>query len=506
MMKTFCNLCRKPQIIKSKYLSTFIGTIFVYISIAFIVPVGNFSVYITSYIHNSGQEFVTLHYGAYFSLIFTFSMTFSRSLGGMLEPKLGFMGTTLLGLLIIIFINIFFFRVANIYVCYLLIVLMGIGAGIATSLVQKNLTFYNPKKKGRISGILGILTIVLASLFAFSGERIINNKPWDIDPKTQVYGPECSERTYIYYLAGFTITPVGAILSYLFLYEYQKDKDPAFMKNNLLQKEMYDLDENSDLNSNQSEELKADISPKTPEQKEKERSERNFEKEVDKLRQKRHVKRVIKSGRFWRISIACLFFNFPTMFMINTGRIIGAILGINARALQIMSLFQAVGMLFFGPIFGFISDKTSPLTLLRIVTIICIIPGIILYFFLDNTFAFLASAFLLILGFVGNLVGAPPLAMEIYGIQESVMLGSIMATFSKISEIVTTISAFSVSFIYPGNSIRIPYKIMYILCSFFSYASFYLFMLEDIDKYQYDDSDINVEQTEISRESLLSNL
>ena len=92
-----CSLCRKPQIIKNKYVSTLIGTILIYLSVAFILPVGNFSVYITSYIHLY-QDFVTMHFGTYFSPILTLIMTFARSIGGVLEGKIGFMPTTFLGL------------------------------------------------------------------------------------------------------------------------------------------------------------------------------------------------------------------------------------------------------------------------------------------------------------------------------------------------------------------------------------------------------------------------
>ena len=113
-MVNLCNLCRKPQIIKNKYVSSLIGTICIYLSISFILPVGNFSVYITSYI-NIKQEWVTMHYGTYFSLILTFSMTFSRSFGGLLENKMGFMLTTQFGLAIVLVANIFFFNVQNIF-------------------------------------------------------------------------------------------------------------------------------------------------------------------------------------------------------------------------------------------------------------------------------------------------------------------------------------------------------------------------------------------------------
>ena len=465
------------------------------------MPIGNFSVYITSYIHIN-QEFVTMHYGTYFGVILTFSMTFSRSLGGMLETKLGFMTTTLFGLILIIICNIFFFKVQNIYVCYVLIVIMGIGAGIATSLVQKNLTFYNPKKKGRISGLLGMLMIVSGAIFGFIGEKIINRDGAPVN-KEQVYEKDVAERTYIYYLSGFIITPVGTFLAYLFLYEYKKEEDPNYKseQNNLMQKELAEID---DVSSNPNEELIADLDPKKEEEREKIRANKNFEREVNRIRQKKHISQVTKSARFWRISIASLLLNFPIMFMINTGRIIGAIVGINGQALQIMPLFQAVGIVIFGPILGYISDKTNPLILLRIVTLVCIFPGIILNLYLDNTYTFLSSVIIDVVGFIGYLVGSPPLTMEIFGIQESVILGSFISTFSKISDIVTAITAFFVSFIYQGNRIVIPYKIIYILGSFFSYISFFLLMIEDIDKYKYDDSDVDISSAEISRENFLS--
>ena len=231
-----------------------------------------------------------------------------------------------------------------------------------------------------------------------------------------------------------------------------------------------------------------------------------FEKEVENLKQKRHIRQVLKSWRFWRISISNFLLNFSVMFMINTGRIFGALINIEPIILQLMAIFQALGMIIIGPILGCISDRKSPLVLLRIVSLICFIPGILLNIALDNSLVFLLSITLYLFGLIGNMVGSQPLIMEIYGIQESVILGSFLSTFAKVSEIITTTVAFFVSFIYQGNSIRIPYKIIYVLSALFSYLSFYLLMVEEMDKQEYDDSEIEVEQTPISRESILSNL
>lgn len=75
------------------------------------------------------------------------------------------------------------------------------------------------------------------------------------------------------------------------------------------------------------------------------------------MKQKRHRRQVIKSWRFWRIALASLLLNFPVMFMVNTGRIFGAIIGINSLVLQLMGIFQAFGFVIIGPILGYISDK-----------------------------------------------------------------------------------------------------------------------------------------------------
>ena len=514
-MKKLCNLCRKPNIIKNKYISNLLGTLFIYIGIAYILPIGNFSVYITSYI-SIKQDFVTMHYGTFFSLILTFTMTFSRSIGGMLESKIGFLWATELGLLILLIANIFFFRIQNIWLCYFLIIFLGLGAGIATSLLGKNLTFYNPKKKGSISGIIGIITVVLSAAYSFGGEKIINPKGATVNAK-QVYEPEICQNTYRYYLIGFIAPPIGGILGFLFLFEYKKEDDPkAYLNESSIKpvKELHDIngseeekeeEEKKDEKEKDDENVPLEVE-KTEEEKDKEKADKEFEKEVQNLKQKRHRKQVVKSWRFWRMSLAALLLNFPVMFMVNTGRIFGAIIGINGLVLQLMGIFQAFGMVIIGPILGYISDKKNPLTLMRIVTLICVVPGIILNFFLGNSFVFMLSLILYLFGLIGNMVGQTPLIMEVYGIQESVILGGLIATISKVSEIVSTVVAFSVSFIYKGNSIRIPYKIIYILSSAFSYYSFYLFMWEEIDKFEYDDSDFEITPTEINRESIVSNL
>ena len=144
-MKKSCK-CKKPSIIKNKFISTILGTIGIYLGIGFILPISNFSVYITSNIHYH-QNFVNMHYGYFLGLIFELSEAFSISLGGLLENRIGFTLTPVFGTLIVVITNIFYFNIKNIWACYCLTFLLGIGAGISTSLLPKNLAFYHPEKK-----------------------------------------------------------------------------------------------------------------------------------------------------------------------------------------------------------------------------------------------------------------------------------------------------------------------------------------------------------------------
>ena len=213
--------CRLPIIVKNKFISTAIGAFGIYFGIGFILPISYLAVYITSYI-NLKQKFVNMYYGYFLNLILTLSMTFSVSFGGLLENKIGFHFTTLLGTLIIFISNIFFFQIQNIWICYCLTLIIGIGAGISISLLGKNLTLYFPKKKGLIVSIIGLGVILLGGGYLVLGEKIIAPGGETLGPDEEVYKPEVAERTYKYFMIGFFTIPLGDIIFLLFSHEYKK--------------------------------------------------------------------------------------------------------------------------------------------------------------------------------------------------------------------------------------------------------------------------------------------
>ena len=210
---------------------------------AFLLPLNNFSVYITSYI-NLKYECITMHYGLFINLIFMFANNFSNSLGGYLENILGFFPTIIVGFAIIFVANFIFIFQQNIWLCYFLSMILGIGVGIANSLIGKNIILYVPNKKGLVSGILGFGVMIIAVVFALTGEKIINFEGYTLREEDQFYPPNIAKNTYIYFLMGEICIPIGLIFALLLTYEYNPEENKHSKIENNDEKLIKDQQEN----------------------------------------------------------------------------------------------------------------------------------------------------------------------------------------------------------------------------------------------------------------------
>ena len=463
--------CKRPTIIKNEFISSLVATCGIFMGISFVLPMGNFSVYLTSYIHEK-QKFVTMYYGLFMTLISTFAMTAGMSIGGFLELKLGLILTTLSGLVIILIGNIFFLNVQNIWLCYVLTFVVHLGAGISNSLNGKNLALYKPEKKGMLVSGVFALAVLFAGPLALLGEKIINPDGYTLTEGEEYYKYKYSSRTYLYFTIGFFTIPLGAIIFLLFIVVYKPPK-------------------NTNTNISELNEENKNISDETPMETDKENNNKNEEgeiinEELKSMSNKKKVKKVIKTFRFWRLSIAQLLLSFSFSFILGTGRTFGAIIGIEGGALQFLMLLQSLALLIIGPLVGFLVDKKGPLNLLRVAALICVIPGVLLTFFTTVTFFFIFSFLLAIIGMVSMVVCFSPFIMEVYGIQESVIIGGIMNVFSKLSEIATTVSGFVISFYYTKDEIIKPFRAMYIIGAVCCLVSFIMFLFEKMDKFNYE--------------------
>ena len=485
--------CKRPSLIKNEFISAFIGTIGIIIGIAFIFPLPAFSVYITSYVHEK-QEFVTMYYGLFLHLIFSFSMTFGMSVGGFLELKLGFYLTTLSGLLLILAADIVFLNAQNIWLCYALTFVMATGAGISNSLTGKNLAFYKPGRKGLLISVLGAITTLFTGGISISGEKLINPDGYTLKETEEYYDYKYSSRTYIYFTMGFFSIPVGVIIFLLFITEYKKKESKTPEEKTEEKAEEGGINAETKENENCNEENNNIIENENKdtandEKKEEEENELMISKEIQEMNKKQKIKKVIKTFRFWRLSFSQFFVTFAFSFILGTGRTFGALIGIDGSALQFLMLCQSGALIVIGPLIGFFVDKKGPLNFLRISSLVLMVPGLLLTFFIKNTYIFMVSFIISVLGLVSCIVCIAPFIMDIYGIQESVILGGIMNIFSRLSEVITTVVAFVFSFFYNKEEIILPYQIMYLIGSGCCLLSFILLMFEKKEQFNYDDED-----------------
>ena len=335
---------------------------------------------------------------------------------------------------------------------------------------------YVPEKKGIVSGIIGMATIIFCALFAVGGEKLINPKGEGVNDD-DLYREGIANKTYIYFLIGECFIPIGLIIFLLFIHEYKKE-------------------DNSEDNSTQAIKEENNDKVNEVEKKEEEKKEDNPNKEEGKLNleiTKKKVKQVIKTCRFWKITLISFFINFAISFMINTGRTFGAIIGINGNALQFAGMFQLLAVIAMVPTLGKGVDKKGPLPFLRIISIVCIIPGILLAFLMENTYVFISAFIIFVIGITGLMMTLAPFIMEVYGIQESVILGGFISGFTKISDIIATVVPFLFSIFCKDDDnkdmeedcLKKNYAIMYIISSISCGISTLLLFFETNDKYIY---------------------
>ena len=466
-------------LIKNKFVSTCLGVLAVYFGIGFILPLSTFSVYITSYIHYE-HEYVTMHYGYFINLIYSFASTASTSLAGYLENLIGFFNTIIVGFAIVFLTNLGFIFQKNIWLCYTLTAIFGFGTGIATSLLGKNLAFYLPNKKGLISGVLGFGVIIIAAIYSLSGEKIINFEGDTLTEEQHYYKEDVANNTYKYFILGIFLIPIGLILSLLLIYEYKPEENAS---------------------EKQKESIENRISPGEKETKNDEENDKNKEKNKEEKKEesdeekklkmkisKQKLKQAIKTSRYWRIILISFFLNISVSFMITTGRTFGALIGINGTALQFCGVLQTLAAIIVGTILGILVDKKGALFILRITSIIGILPSLFLAFFMIYTPVFISCFVIYILVLVGLMVSFGPFLMEVFGIQESVLLGGVISAFSKISSVITTVSpfAFSLKCGEDKGCLKTRYKAMYLISSVCCGISCLLLFFEKSDKFNYD--------------------
>ena len=150
-----------------------------------------------------------------------------------------------------------------------------------------------------------------------------------------------------------------------------------------------------------------------------------------------------------------------------------------------MMLLNSGVSVILGPVLGYLIDKKGPLIFLKLSPLISMVPGILLAIFLQNSVIFITSFVISIISIALSMGATFPYIMEVYGIQESVMLGGIIIMFSRVSDAIITIVAFVISLFYDKEGIMKIYRILYIIgsgCGLIAFILLFLDNLKDFDK------------------------
>ena len=515
--------CKKPSLPKNEFWFTIIGFIGLKLGLS-ASGISNISTYITSYIHEK-QTFITMYYGLFIGLIYSFGNGIGTLIGGFLEFKLGLLLTTLTGFCLVLLSNIFFVNLQNIWFCYVITFTTSLGQGIASSLVAKNLFLYKPDKKALLQSVFLCITTAFNSFFSFLSEKIINPDGYTLKKEERFYPYEVSKNTYLHFLIGFIAAPVGAFIFALFSIEYKKNtkdlnKDEDIDKiegigilneeeeekeeeNDIGKGEELNLLNNNNIDNNNNNNIdNNDINNNINNNEKNEEANPSDNKSESKII-KKHIKIALKTIRFWRLCFFGLLLLFSVSFLSNTSRTFGADVGINGKVLQALIIINTIISIIVGIIVGFFVQKKSALFFLRIGTFVMSIPGIILGFFPTSTPFFSLASISSTLGAIPISVCVGPHIMDIYGIQESVILAGILGIFIILSEIASTAVAFVIS--EQDNTkeeLVNKFQIVFFICAGLAFISFIILFFEKKEKIDYDERIKRIKREKDEKEKL----
>ena len=185
--------------------------------------IGQYSVYITSYYHYFNSK-INIQLGNIMKPILILSLSLSSPLGGFFEHKLGMYLTLIMNSILLEFLIFIFIIQRNIWITFLIIILIGIIIGAVITIPSKNLFYYYPNKKGMINGLVNSSIIIFAAIINVIGEKIINpNKI--ILKNNETYYPLNVAKNYIKFFKLILIyIPINTIISLLLIKKY----DPAY--------------------------------------------------------------------------------------------------------------------------------------------------------------------------------------------------------------------------------------------------------------------------------------
>ena len=437
------NLTKK----KSKFISSFIGTLIYGIGGITSMGIGHYSVYITSYFHHK-QVDIDMHYGNLIMPILSLSHSIFSPLAGYLENKIGIYFALTLSFLLTELDLILFINQTSILFSFLLIIFLGFSSAIGMAIPGKNLFLYYPKKGGIIGSLMGSCFIIIGMIMSVIGEKIINPGKYTLTKEERFYPFEISKNYKKYYKYVLCINPFALILSLFLIKKY----NPEYEEEEPIQDSISKINNNKLL-----------------------KNDENYSK---------NIKSALINKRIWRLTGISILTPFVISFSRNTFRVYGALASISGAVMQYSQLFTGFSNVFVGPIWGYINDKYKYEIIIKIICSSCILQAIFFTLFIKS------NAIYIMCIFFGSIIGSGFMSashlhiLRVYGIKYSLEIGGVIGIFGGIFNILNSSLSLLISkFCHTGEELQFAYRFIYLAGIAISGTGFYLALNEKEDKF-----------------------
>ena len=432
---------------KKRFISNLIGSIIFLYGILTPMGIGQFSVYITSYFHHYNSN-INIQLGNLMMPLLILFLLLSSPLGGFFEHKFGMKLTLALNSILLELIIFIFIIQRNIWITFLLIILIGIICGTVITIPGKNICLYYPEKKGILMALMNSAIIIFGSIMNLIGEKIINPEKITIK-KGETYYPFDVAKNYIkLYKLILIIIPICVFISLLLIKKY----DPKY-------NEQTEKLENNNISSEKDE---------------------NYSK---------NLKAAIFNSRIWKIAAISIFSEFVMDFVISTFRVYGALIAIDGTLMQYLPVFFGLSNVIFGPIWGYINDKFQNFKIVKTLCLCFIVHSLFIIIFIKSNLIYIICIFV---GFIFNsgmhsLI--QPHIMKIYGMKYYIEVGGVISISIGILKILKAGLSYIISFYYhTGEELQKPYRIIYIFGMGLNFLAYYLSSKENEELFIYPDS------------------
>ena len=409
---------------KKRFILSFIGTIIYSLAIMTPFGIGQYSVYITSYLHHFNPK-VNIQMGNLIMPILILSLSLSAPFGGFLEHKFGMHLTLTINSIILEILIFIFIYQTNIYITFLLIVLIGMSIGSVITIPGKNIFFYYPAKRGIISSLMQSIHVIMGSVIGVLGEKIINPDKITLKENETYYPINIAKNYITFYKITLFIIPICTLISLPFLKTYKEAND------------------------NQHEKFRKDI---------------DTDKTIEKENYSKNIKAAICNSRIWKITFIQIFSEFAMGFALSTFRVYGALISMNGTLMQYAPLFFGLSQIIFGPIWGIINDKFQSFKIVKYICLFFIFDSIILSLFIQSNLIYVTCIFIYSIFSTGINTLMRPYIMKIYGMKYFIEIGGVITICAGIMNIFKGGLSFLISLYYhTGKELQIPYRIIFIV-------------------------------------------